>query len=132
MGNVNSTNSLNIKKCNFEDMQIARQSKGDTIIINTIPENNQECIIPGTINIHDEVQILNNLLNTDKGVQIVIYGLNNNDEKIFSKYQQLSGLGFTNVNLYIGGVFEWLLLQEIYGEEYFPTTIKEIDILKYR
>ena len=132
MGNVNSTTNLNIKKVNFEDMQIARKNKNNTIIINTLPEDNQDCRIPGTINIHDEVQILNNLLNTDKGVQIVIYGLNNNDEKIFSKYQQLSGLGFTNVNLYIGGVFEWLLLQEIYGEEYFPTTIKEIDILKYR
>ena len=124
MGNVNSTTNLNIKKVNFEDMQIARKNKNNTIIINTLPEDNQDCRIPGTINIHDEVQILNDLLNTDKGVQIVIYGLNNNDEKIFSKYQQLSGLGFTNVNLYIGGVFEWLLLQEIYGEEYFPTTIK--------
>ena len=29
---------------------------------------------------------------------------NNNDEKIFDKYQQLTGLGFTNVHIYIGGL----------------------------
>ena len=29
-------------------------------------------------------------------------------------------------------MFEWLLLQDIYGYDNFPTTIKELDILKYR
>jgi hypothetical protein len=29
-------------------------------------------------------------------------------------------------------LFEWLLLQDIYGVDEFPTTIKENDILKYK
>ena len=33
---------------------------------------------------------------------------------------------------YPGGVFEWLLLQDIYGNDNFPTTKKELDILKYK
>ena len=29
-------------------------------------------------------------------------------------------------------MFEWLLLQDIYGNEQFPTLGKELDILKYK
>jgi len=29
-------------------------------------------------------------------------------------------------------LFEWLLLQDIYGSEEFPTTSHELDILKYK
>lgn len=133
MGNANSSNSISqIKRCSFEDMQIARKSKCNAIIINTLPEDNQECIIPGTVSIHDEVTVLNEQLNQNKAVHIVVYGINHSDEKIFPKYQQLASLGFTNIHIYGGGIFEWLLLQEIYGDDNFPTTKKEIDILKYR
>ena len=31
-----------------------------------------------------------------------------------------------------GGLFEWLCLQDIYGFEDFPTTKKELDILKFK
>ena len=37
-----------------------------------------------------------------------------------------------NVFIYSGGMFEWLCLQDIYGNELFPTTKKELDILKYK
>ena len=67
-----------------------------------------------------------------KDKKIIVYGKNNNDDKLFNKYQQLIGLGFTNVHIYIGGIFEWLLLQEVYGNEQFPTTSSELDILKYK
>jgi len=132
MGNINSTGSTSIKKYNFENMQVARMSKGSTIIINTLPEDLQDCIIPGTINIKDEVSTLNNFLSQNKATQIVVYGLNSHDEKAFSKYLQLTQLGFTNIFIYVGGMFEWLLLQEIYGDENFPTTSKQLDILKYK
>ena len=104
----------------------------DNLIINTLTENNQYCLIQGTINIKDEAKILNNYLSTNKNKLIVIYGKNNNDEKIFIQYKKLTDLGFTNVYIYIGGLFEWLLLQEIYGSEHFPTTTNELDILKYK
>ena len=29
-------------------------------------------------------------------------------------------------------MFEWLMLQDIYGEKEFPTTKRELDILKYK
>ena len=37
-----------------------------------------------------------------------------------------------NIYIYCGGLFEWVLLQDIYGEEEFPTTKKELDIIKYK
>ena len=129
MGNINSINS--IKKYNFEDMQSIIKNK-KTIIINTLPENNQSCLIIGTINILDEVRILNDCLNNKQEKDIILYGKNSNDEKIFIKYKQLTDLGFKNVYIYTGGMFEWLLLQEIYGEENFSTSTKELDILKYK
>ena len=58
--------------------------------------------------------------------------LNSNDEKIYTKYNQLTSLGFYNVFIYTGGLFEWLLLQDIYGVKDFPTTKKELDLLKYK
>ena len=41
-------------------------------------------------------------------------------------------LGFINVYIYLGGLFEWLLLQDIYGRDLFKTTKNELDILKYK
>ena len=131
MGNINSINTINsIKRYNFEDMQIIIKSKN--IIINTLPENNQHCLIIGTTNIDDEVRTLNDCLNNSKDTNIIIYGKNCNDEKLFLKYKQLIDLGFNNVHMYPGGMFEWLLLQDTYGDENFPTTSKELDILKYK
>jgi hypothetical protein len=133
MGNINSINInsvKNMKIINFDDMNDA--IKKNYIIINTLDENNQECLIQNTISPNEEIKIINEYLNKSKDKHIIIYGKNNNDEKIFLKYKQLMNLGFTNIYLYIGGLFEWLLLQEIYGDENFPTTSKEIDILKYK
>ena len=129
MGNINSLNS--IKKINFEDLQLAIK-KNNYIIINTLNDNNQECLIKGSITPVQEVQILNEYLNKSEKIVIIIYGENSNDEKIFLKYKQLIELGFNNVYLYIGGMFEWLMLQEIYGEENFPTTTALLDLLKYK
>jgi hypothetical protein len=64
--------------------------------------------------------------------RIVIYGMNSSDESIVAKYNQLNKLGFTNIYVYVGGLFEWLLLQDIYGDDMFKTTKKELDILKFK
>ena len=63
---------------------------------------------------------------------IIIYGKNSNDITILHKYEQLVKLGFTNVYIYTGGIFEWMLLHEIYGKDLFQITRYEIDILRYR
>ena len=76
--------------------------------------------------------LINKYIRANKSVKIIIYGRNSNDETIYKKYNQLFGLGFTNVYVYIGGLFEWLLLQDIYGTDEFPTTTIQRDILKYK
>ena len=128
MGNINSVTKIN--KFNFDDMRDSIRDQH--IIINTLPIDQQTCLITGTTPVDNEVKILNKFLSTQKDKTIIIYGRNNNDETIITKYKQLIGLGFTNVHVYIGGIFEWLLMQEIYGEENFPTTMRELDILKYK
>ena len=48
------------------------------------------------------------------------------------KYSKLVKIGVEQVYIYKGGLFEWMLLQDIYGEELFKTTSKIQDILKYK
>ena len=130
MGNSQSS-SIN-KNINFEDLQSAIKDNEKTVIINTLDSNNQKCLIKGTISIDDEVKILNTYITKNTTIRIIIYGQNACDMTIMKKYEQLIGLGFYNVFIYPGGLFEWLLLQDIYGHDMFPTTCKETDILKYK
>ena len=58
--------------------------------------------------------------------------MNSCDNSLIKKYNKLNKLGFSQIYVYPGGIFEWLLLQDIYGEDSFPTTKKELDILKYK
>jgi hypothetical protein len=127
MGNTTSL----IKKINFEDMQRVIE-KDDVLLINTLDINNQKCLIKNTILPEKEVKLLNNYIKTNKNYEIVIYGMNSCDNTLNTKCEQLNQLGFINIYVYPGGLFEWLLLQDIYGEELFPTTSKEIDHLKYK
>jgi len=126
-------NSQSVQKINYEDVQYVINNKEAHILINTLHDSDQDCLIPNTVNIQREVELINNLLRTGKKhVKIIIYGRNCNDENIYNKYNQLISLGFYNVYIYTGGLFEWLMLQDIYGDTEFPTTKKELDILKYR
>lgn len=125
-----------IQKCNFEDIQdiCFENNTQKFILLNTISQNKQHCLIKNTISINSEEKIINILLNDQSkhDTHIFIYGENSNDNTVLKKYQQLLNLGFNNIFIYSGGLFEWLCLQDIYGDDDFPTTNKEIDILKYR
>jgi len=126
-------NSQSIQKINFEDMQSVIKNPEAYLLINTLPESEQACLIPNTMPPRQEETIINNLLQKrTKQVRIIVYGRNSNDEKIYEKYQQLIKLGFYNVYVYPGGLFEWLMLQDIYGFLEFPTTTKQLDFLKYK
>lgn len=120
-----------IKKINFQDMQYCINNN-EYIIITTLKRGNDYCLIKNTININDESNVLNKYLSTNKNKNIIIYGMNSNDNSIIDKYNQLINLGFINVYLYTGGLLEWLLLQEVYGKDEFETNNYEIDILKYK
>ncbi len=120
-------------KTNFEDIQYVLKNPEGYLLINTMSDADQDCLIINTINIKNEEVIINNCIKHGrKDIKIIIYGKNANDEKPLNKYNQLTSLGFYNVYIYLGGLFEWLLLQDIYGENEFPTTKKELDMLKYK
>ena len=93
---------------------------------------NQECLILNTISPQQEEIIINDYLNKNKNISKIIYLKNCNDNKLLNQYNKLINLGFTNIYVYIGGLFEWLLLQDIFGDEAFPTTKKESNILNYK
>jgi len=120
-------------KINYEDIQYIIKNPEGHLLINTLSDVEQECLIKNTMNIKNEENVINNLIkNSRKDIKIIIYGKNSNDEKIYNKYTQLTSLGFYNIYIYVGGMFEWLMLQDIYGEKEFPTTKRELDILKYK
>ena len=125
-------NTQSIRKINFEDIQIVIKNPDIYLLINTLSESEQYCLIKNTVNISDEEMLINKYLHSPTGIRIIVYGKNSNDEKIYKKYQQLLSLGFCHVFIYMGGLFEWLLLQDIYGTEEFPTTSKQLDVLKYK
>ena len=125
-------NAASIRKINCEDMQKACKNTNNYIIINTLDTSMQKCLILNTTKIENEEALINSIIKKTKNKNIIIYGRNCNDEKVYKKYEQLVSLGFTNVYVYVGGMFEWLLLQDIYGSELFPTTSNELDILKYK
>lgn len=128
-------NNFSIDKINFESMQNIINNNttiGKFLIINTLDIDNQYCLIKNTLSPEKEIEQINFYLKKNKAINIIIYGENCTDSSVITKYNQLYKLGFTNIHLYIGGLFEWLLLQDIYGEEEFPTTNKIIDILKYK
>lgn len=127
MGNINS-----VQKVSFQELQeYIKTGMKDNILINTLPEKHQDCLINYTIKANEEVNIINNLLKNDKNKKIILYGKNHSDFTIYKKYNQLQTLGFKNIYIYVGGMFEWLCLQEIYGKELFKTTTQELDLLKY-
>ena len=125
-------NTQCMKKINYEDIQTVVKNPEVYLIINTLPPTEQQCLIINTIPANDEETIINRFMKENKSIRIIIYGRNCNDDTINKKYQQLYSLGFYNIFVYLGGMFEWLMLQDIYGKDLFPTTKKEVDLLKYK
>jgi hypothetical protein len=126
-------NTQSMRKINFEDMQTVTKNPEIYLLINTLPiGDHQSCLIHGTVSSTQEESAINKYLKENKGVKIIVYGKNCNDDNVQKKYQQLLSLGFYNVYAYSGGLFEWLMLQDIYGKDLFPTTKIEKDILKFK
>ena len=125
-----------VPKVSYEDIQMVVYRNihvpHSTLIINTLPSSLQHCLIKTTVDIRIEEKLINMCLVKNPHVMIIVYGKNSNDVTILHKYEQLVKLGFTNVHIYTGGIFEWMLLHEIYGKELFKITRYEIDILRYR
>jgi len=125
-------NSQSMQKINFEDVQTACKNPEIYLLINTMTELEQDCLILNTVPASKEESIINHHMYSSKRIRIILYGRNSSDDKVYKKYDQLVKLGFSNVFIYLGGMFEWLMLQDIYGYDEFPTTIKQLDFLKYK
>lgn len=126
--------STNDYKTNFEHVQYAIQHNSSYLLVNTLPLYEQQCLIKNTVNANEEEHIINSMIQNvnipDR--KIIVYGKNSNDPTTETKYNQLIQMGLEDVYVYTGGLFEWLLLQDIYGNAEFPTTETVLDILKYK
>lgn len=137
-----------ITKVGFEDMLFAIEqnsaeggSENQWLVINTLPQNEQDYLIRATTPFNEEEGKINGIIescNTHK-YRILIYGKNSVDPTVETKYWQLKGLGFMDVYIYYGGMFEWVMLSEIYGEDLFPVDVgyslkktKEDILLKWK
>lgn len=123
-------------KIGFEDVKYALNApnKQRCILLNTLPHHEQSCLIQGTLPAYEEESTINRYIDSGEFLEkcIIVYGRHGCDPTIHAKCKQLKRLGFVEVYMYVGGLFEWLLLQDIYGDAEFPTTSKMLDILKYR
>ena len=67
-------NTQSIRKINFEDVQFVINNSQSHILINTLNESEQECLIPNTVNINNEEGLINKLLqNGKKDIKIIVY-----------------------------------------------------------
>jgi hypothetical protein len=94
-------------------------------------------LIEGTLPPEREEVYINELLDTldDEAMGellIIIYGQNAMDKTVVEKARQFHALGFSNVCIYSGGMFEWCLLQDIYGKDEFPIMGKLMEPLFYK
>ena len=126
-----STQTPTIQRTTYRKVQSI--GLNEFILINTIMPDKQKCLIYGTVSINNEENLINDMLNNIHipNKPVIIYGCNSYDESVYTKYIQLQKLGLTDVAIYTGGLFEWLLLQDVYGNIHFPTIGKVDDILEY-
>jgi len=119
-----STLQSPIPKVGCDDVKYAVTNPHKCIIINTLPVTEQSILIKTTIPYDTEESRINELLkNYDTATyNIIVYGKNAADNSVEKKYRQLKQLGFSHVYVYSGGLFEWVLLQELYDVTHFSTT----------
>lgn len=109
-----------------------------SVLIHTMKIEDEQYLISKTLTASQEEDKINLWIAEHNFEQhIILYGYSHVDmTDLIQKKQKLRAYGFTNVFIYLGGMFEWLLLRDVYGEIEFPVTglTKKsdfIDIMKY-
>jgi len=117
----------------FDDMVYCRALPAKYAIIHTMHASEQT-LIKGTLTAAEEESFINEYLSkyTEYQKIIILYGRNYCDDSTRQKRAQLLSYGISDVYVYVGGLFEWALLQDIYGANEFPTTRPITDLLDYR
>ena len=128
MNDIHSMGNYIPNFVSYEDVQYAQLHH---VIISTLPSTEQTLLIDKTVSCEEEIKRVE--LAISKKTPIIIYGRHNNDMTVKQKYDQIKKLG-GNAYMYNGGLFEWLLLQDIYGTDHFKTTFytKNMDLIKYK
>lgn len=128
------TTTTEMKYVNFENVQRAIRYTDQYLLINVLPLHEQDCLIQGTVDAFQEETLLNNMIQSvvEPDKVVIVYGKHNQDKRAVEKVKQINALGVSTVYIYQGGLFEWMLLQDIYGHEAFPTTKKVLDFLKFK
>ena len=117
MGNVQS-----LAKVSYECAKEIALNNGKGILVCTLKEDKERFGILRTIPIDKEEDYINRMIQKRQyDIVIVLYGENMYDPTVITKYNQLKNIGFVNCHIYFGGLFEWYLLQDVYGSEMFPT-----------
>ena len=80
-------NSYSMKKINYEDMQTVVKNPEIYMLINTLPIDNQDCLISTTVSVEKEEAAINKYLKENRGIKIIVYGKHCNDELVDKKYQ---------------------------------------------
>lgn len=105
------------------------------LLISTLPDtiDGQKCLLKGTLECSKEEPMMNTIIESkrQRSVCVIVYGRNHMDESVNKKWKQIRSMGFTRSYKYTGGMFEWLLLQDVYGRDNFPTTSLAADILEF-
>jgi hypothetical protein len=116
-----------IRRASFEDVQYAIQGK--CLLISVLGDHEQSVLVKGTVPASDEVRLVEDALSHKR--EILVYGLHSSDARVLAKCEQIIKLGGQPV-AYVGGLFEWLLLQDIYGTDSFPTMGFTLDHLHFK
>jgi len=122
MGNASSSNAT----ANYDDIR-----QNQCVLIHTMED--ESILIERTLTIEKEITKINGLIaDHSYDTHIIVYGKNVDDyEALVKKRNQLLKLGFRNVWFYPGGLFEWILLRDVFGTRQFPTTADAKDLFKY-
>lgn len=127
------THLKNIVKSSVMIIEEKQEQLCEPILITTIPisfingygKMGEFPLIEGTLAPEREEAYINELLETLDAqtlseLVIIIYGQNSMDKTVMEKAKQMMTLGFSSVCVYLGGMFEWCLLQDVYGKKEFP------------
>jgi len=123
-----------------------KKEDGIPLIIGTLTSEEEETVINGMLEDGEEGMNENTQHSEDgmmlglDDVLIVVYGQGSGDESVLKKVKLLRSLGFENTFCYLGGMMEWLLLRDIYGDVEFPLCVgggggdvsKNVDPLFYK
>ena len=118
----------------FDDVRNCIKRPEKYAIIHTMPAS-EKTLIRGTMSASEEETFINEYLTKyiETPKTIVLYGRNSCDDSPIKKQTQLISLGINDVYIYSGGMFEWVLLQDVYGKDEFPVCgeTENVDILSY-